>query len=42
MKKKQEFEIGKLAVFNCSNCADRETDKSTVFLQLLKIMAKKD
>ena len=28
MKKKQEFEIGKLAVFNCSNCAGRETDKS--------------
>ena len=30
------------AVFNCSNCADREKDRSNyVFPQLLKIMAKK-
>ena len=29
VKKKQEFENGKfLAVFNCSNSADREKDKS--------------
>ena len=26
---------------NCSDCANREKDKSTVFLLLLKIMAKK-
>ena len=33
---------GFCAVFNCSNRADTEKDKSiTVFFQLLKIMAKK-
>ena len=44
MKKKLEFEKGKfLEVFNCSKCPDREFWQSliTVFLQLLKIMAKK-
>ena len=42
-KKKKEFEKSKfLAVFNCSDCADRQKDKSNHhFPSIVKIIEKK-